>query len=557
MKSEKQYTSLPERLYHWETTAPDRVWLSQPRNRQWQQWTWRQAGQEARRVATYLQQKNLAPGSRVAIYAKNCAEWIICDLAIMLSGLVSVPLYPGQSANSMRYVMEHSESQLLIIGGADDFGAIQEAKSETLPTIAIDRCEIDCDISYAEIQAACEPMTDNPIPDLDTMFTIMYTSGTTGNPKGVMHLYRNAAFSIVNMLERTSYDENDRFVSYLPLSHAAERIVVEVQSLYCGATISFIESLDTFVEDLREIRPTLFFSVPRLWKKFKEGVESKLPPKKLNLMLKIPFLSSIIKQKVRDQLGLGSVGMFITGSAPVPLDVQQWYLKLGMPLQDGYGMTENFIYGCMCEGDPIPGSVGKPMDNCELKISDEGEVLFKSEAMMKGYYLEPEKTAEVLRNGYYHTGDTGYLDDDGNLYLTGRLSETFKTSKGKFIRPAVLENQLGDIAELGQMCIVGHGMDQPVLLAGVSEAGQSLSEPQIRSAVEAAMQAVNQQLPAHEQIHQVLVVKDEWTPDNEMLTPTLKLKRNVIGQHYKAQVEALGDARGVFFESSASLSSAA
>lgn len=555
--SEKKYTSLPERLYHWEQTAPDRVWLRQPKNRQWQQWTWREAGQQARRMATYLKQQNLAPGSRVAIYAKNCAQWIISDLAIMLSGLVSVPLYPGQSASSMRYVMEHSDSQLLIVGAADDFSAIKEARPEAVNTIAIDSCSIDCDISFDEIQSTCEPMSDSPIPDLDTMFTIMYTSGTTGNPKGVMHLYRNAAFSIVNMMERNQRTEADRFVSYLPLSHAAERIVIEVQSLYCGAPISFIESLDTFVEDLREIRPTLFFSVPRLWKKFKEGVESKIAPSKLNLMLKVPFLSSMIKKKVQQQLGLASVDMFITGSAPVPLDVQQWYLKLGMPLQDGYGMTENFIYGCMCEGDPIPGSVGKPMDNCELKISDEGEVLFKSEALMKGYYLEPEKTAEVLRNGYYHTGDTGYLDDDGNLYLTGRLSETFKTSKGKFIRPAVLENQLGDIGELGQMCIMGHGMDQPVLLAGLSEAGQSMNTDAVRASVESAINAINQQLPAHEQIHQVLVVSDEWAPDNEMLTPTLKLKRNVIGNHYKLVVESLTDKKGVFFEGELSTTAAA
>lgn len=555
--SEKRYTSLPERLYHWEQNAPDRVWLRQPRNRQWQEWTWRQAGQEARRMATYLKQQNFAPGSRVALYAKNCAEWIISDLAIMLSGLVSVPLYPGQSASSMRYVMEHSDSQLLIIGDADDFTAIEQAKPDGIQTLAIDRCRIDCDISFAEIQAAYEPMNESPIPDLDTMFTIMYTSGTTGNPKGVMHLYRNAAFSIVNMMERNQRTEADRFVSYLPLSHAAERIVIEVQSLYCGAPISFIESLDTFVEDLREIRPTLFFSVPRLWKKFKEGVESKISPNKLKLMLKVPFLSSVIKKKVQQQLGLASVDMFITGSAPVPLDVQQWYLKLGMPLQDGYGMTENFIYGCMCEGDPIPGSVGKTMDNCELKISDEGEVLFKSEALMKGYYLEPEKTAEVLRNGYYHTGDTGYLDDDGNLYLTGRLSETFKTSKGKFIRPAVLENQLGDIGELGQMCIMGHGMDQPVLLAGLSEAGQVMSVDEVRASVESAINAINQQLPAHEQMHQVLVVSDEWTPDNEMLTPTLKLKRNVIGNHYKSAVESLRDKKGVFFEAELEVSAVA
>lgn len=555
--SEKKYTSLPERLYHWEQTAPDRVWLRQPKNRQWQQWTWREAGQQARRMATYLKQQNLAPGSRVAIYAKNCAEWIISDLAIMLSGLVSVPLYPGQSASSMRYVMEHSDSQLLIIGAADDFSAIKEARPEAVNTIAIDGCSIDCDINFNEIQAACEPMSESPIPDLDTMFTIMYTSGTTGNPKGVMHLYRNAAFSIVNMMERNQRTEADRFVSYLPLSHAAERIVIEVQSLYCGAPISFIESLDTFVEDLREIRPTLFFSVPRLWKKFKEGVESKIAPKKLSLMLKTPILSSVIKNKVQQQLGLASVDLFITGSAPVPLDVQQWYLKLGMPLQDGYGMTENFIYGCMCEGDPIPGSVGKPMDNCELKISDDGEVLFKSEALMKGYYLEPEKTAEVLRNGYYHTGDTGYLDDDGNLYLTGRLSETFKTSKGKFIRPAVLENQLGDIAELGQMCIMGHGMDQPVLLAGLSEAGQSMNIDAVRASVESAINTINQQLPAHEQIHQVLVVNEEWAPDNEMLTPTLKLKRNIIGNHYKQVVESLRDKKGVFFEGELSSTAAA
>lgn len=526
-----------QQLYSRENNCPDQLYLRQSVDGQWVDYSWQAFGVQARKIASHLKQMGLQDGDRVAIHAKNCAEWLMVDMGIMLAGLVSVPLYPGQPESSMRYCMEHSETKAIFIGATDNPEALDGSIPEDVKRIAMWGNGLAAEVSTTDVFKNSEPLAENPEFGLDKLFTIMYTSGTTGNPKGVMHTYASVAFTVPRMMAEEKYGNQDRFFSYLPLSHAAERIIVSMVSIYSGAVVHFGEGLDTFVRDLNRVKPTIFFSVPRLWKKFKEGVDSKMSPGKQKILFNIPIIGNILKRKVIAGLGLDQARKCITGSAPTPVDLQEWYVNLGLPLMDGYGMTENFIYGCICRDTPIPGSVGKPYSDNEVKIGEGNEILFKSGALMAGYYLEPEKTAEVLRDGYYHTGDTGYLDDNGNLYVTGRLSEVFKTSKGKFVKPTTLETRFGNTKVFGQMCIFGHGLDQPVLLAGLAEGVSREDTGAIDSLIAEELSVINADLPPHERINNVFVVADEWTIESELLTPTMKMRRNVIDAEYRKWVE--------------------
>ncbi len=317
------------------------------------------------------------------------------------------------------------------------------------------------------------------------------------------------------------------------MSHAAERIVVEMCSLYANATISFSEGLDTFGDEIRSVQPTLFFAVPRLWVKFKEGVDAKLPPEAQ------AQLNDEQKAGIAQMLGLGRARFILTGSAPCPRDVQDWFLNMGIALRDGYGMTENFIHGIAWTKDdqPVSGCVGQPMDDSvQVRLSDTGEIQFKSKGLMKGYYLNPEKTEEVFDDGWYCTGDSGKFDESGNLWVTGRVSEVFKTSKGKFVVPTRLETLFGRAPTLAQFCCMGHGLDQPIVLATLSELGHSRERDALQAELEAVLEQINTEVPAHERVSN-LFITNEWTIDNALLTPTMKLKRKQIEDHYRDLVQ--------------------
>ncbi|SDZ96059.1 AMP-binding protein [Microbulbifer marinus] len=537
-----------ELLYQREREQAGEVYLRQMVQREWREYTWGDVMDRVRRIASFLRER-FEPGDRIAIHAKNCADWIIVDIGIMLAGMVSVPLYPGQSASSMEYVLEHSDSKLLFCGASDDNSALSQVAGR-LPTVAIQRCEIECDSTLEVLLESHSPYPESPLFPEDKVFTIMYTSGTTGNPKGVMHTWSAITFAVPNMVRGYGYDETDRFFSYLPLAHAAERIVVEFHSLYSGTPVHFPESMETFLEDLQRARPTMFFSVPRLWAKFKEGIDAKISPSLQRTLLRIPGLNSWFKRKVQQGLGLDQARMLVTGASPISVDLQKWYHRMGMMVADGYGMTENFIYGCNTHmGEtPVPGTVGKPFWDCQVKISEEGEILFKSDALMKGYYLEPEKTAEVIRDGFYHTGDAGFIDDDGLLHITGRLSDTFKTSKGKFVQPATLENRFGEVALLGQVCVLGHGMDQPVMLANLSELGRKQDPDKVNAELAQVLDTVNEQLPPHERLRAIFVTAHDWTPQNDLATPTLKIKRKLVEARYRPWIERYQQQGGVVWE---------
>ena len=528
-----------EMFYRWEQETPDKVFLRQPSALVWREYTWADVADQVRRIASFLISKNYPQGSRIGIWSSNSKDWPIVDLAIMMAGHVSVPIYPGQDAGSAHYVLDHSESRLLFAGAFDMHARLDEARLPGMAVVGMLGCQCEVDCRLDDILVQYEPYADSPLPDPDSLLTLVYTSGTTGNPKGVMHTHETAGHVVPGLVRAFRLNEpNSRLFSFLPMAHAAERVIVEYTGLYSNTPISFSEGQDTFGDEIRSVQPTFFFAVPRLWLKFKEGIDAKF-----TFEQQAAFTDEQ-KQEIARALGLGEGRVIITGSAPTPRDVQEWFLDMGIALREAYGMTENFVHGmCWLKDDqPIPGCVGQVMDPVvQVRVSESGEVQFKSKGLMKGYYLNPEKTAEVFEDGWYCSGDSGRFDEDGNLWITGRISEVFKTTKGKFIVPTRLENLFGRCDHLAQFCVYGHGMDQPGVLVTLSETGCELAPDKLVFDLETLLDEVNSEVPPYERITR-LIVTPEWTIENGLLTPTMKLKRNQIFDAYRQAAEAPDEA---------------
>jgi long-chain acyl-CoA synthetase len=268
-----------EMLYQWEQETPDQVFLRQPSKLKWREYTWSEVADQVRRIAAFLRSKDYEPGSRIAIWSANSKDWPICDLAIMLAGHISVPIYPGQDTGSANYILNHSEARLVFAGDFDQAAHVQDALTDGMETVAMLGCSFECDTSLEAIANEYPPYPDSPIPNPEDVFTIIYTSGTTGNPKGVMHMHQTPGYVVPGLTDAFRMSEGDtRLFSFLPMSHAAERIIVGMSSLYKNASISFSEGLATFGDEIRSVQPTFFFAVPRLWVKFKEGIDAAIPP---------------------------------------------------------------------------------------------------------------------------------------------------------------------------------------------------------------------------------------------------------------------------------------
>ena len=336
---------LLQRAYRWEKERAGQIFLTQPMGgAQVRDFTWVQTMDEARRLAAWLKAQGWESGSRVAIMSKNTAWWFMSDLAIWMAGFVSVPIYPNMVAETVRQILVHSECKLCFVGKLDDWKSMQPGIPKNLPCVSTPLCDAKGYISWNDIVEQTQPMKESPVFAEDAMATIIYTSGTTGIPKGAVHgfgAFAHTARALQSVLKSTA---EERALSYLPLAHVAERCLVAGSSIYNGSRVYFAESLDSFLADLRRARPTSFFSVPRLWVKFQQGVFASMPAKKLDRLMRIPILGGIVKKKIPKQLGLDSVRFAGTGAAPLPPEVMRWYRNLGLDLLEGYGMTEQFAY---------------------------------------------------------------------------------------------------------------------------------------------------------------------------------------------------------------------
>ncbi|MCP9770309.1 AMP-dependent synthetase [Lacihabitans sp. LS3-19] len=534
--------SIIEYFYHWEKETPDNIFLKQPFGEEFVDFSWKEAGIQIRKISSYLKSLNLPPKTNIALISKNCAEWIITDLAIIQSGNVSVPLYPTLTGPQINQVLEHSGSPVAFIGKIDNWqemksGIPKEVNCVSFPTY-------NPDPSHTQWNDILEKFpVDNStfIPNLEELHTIIYTSGTTGNPKGVMLNFKAASECIYETRNFTFLERpGTRFFSYLPLCHIAERNIVESVCIVTGGVIYFAENLETFSKNLQVANPTHFLAVPRIWTKFQQGILLKLPQKKLDLLLSIPIVSGLIKKKIKKGLGLNDAWICLTGAAPMPLSLILWFRKVGINIQEAYGMTENAGAVTMMPGNKsVDGSVGKIYPGMEVKIDPaNGEILTRSKWNMMGYYKEPQMTADTIDSeGYIHTGDVGEVDAEGFLKITGRVKEMYKTSKGEYVAPAQIEMGFSGNPEIEQVCVVGQSLPQPIALMVLSDYGKTIHKETIEEKLKAVLKDLNNSLKSYEKINKIVLLKEPWTVENNKMTPTMKIKRNVIEKEFEKKYE--------------------
>jgi long-chain acyl-CoA synthetase len=527
------YPTILEKFYQYEKEQPQKLFLSEPIQGVAQQHTWQQAGQQIRKMAAALLQLQLPTGSRIAIIGKNSPHWIMADLAIMMAGHISVPVYPTVTANTLQQILEHSESQLLFIGKLDTVDSIKAGIPASIKTVSFPNWPwTDC-MGWDTFISSAQPISHDVIPNQDALNCILYTSGTTGSPKGVMHTHFAHSYSLLTVMKALGEElKNEVFFSYLPLSHIAERMVVEYCGIFTGGTIHFPESLATFSRDLEAGQPTIFLAVPRIWEKFREEILKKIPQQRLNLLLSLPLIGQVLKKAMRKKLGLSRVRFALSGASPLHPSLPLFFAKLGITIQEAYGMTENMALATINRKATARfGTVGQSYDGVELKLGEQNEILVRSAATMIGYYKEPELTTASFEDGFLKTGDEGRLDADGYLYITGRLKDLFKTSKGKYVAPAPIEKKLLEHSLISQVCVVGSGESHALALCMLAITSTA-DRIQISHALSDIRKKVNEQLDSYEQLAKIVVVREEWTIANGFITPTLKIRRNSIDAHY-------------------------
>ncbi len=526
-----------EMILKWAEERPNEIYLKQIINREFVEFTYAEVADQALKLVSALRKLDVQPGDKVALISKNCAEWFICDLALMLGDYVSVPIFPTAGAETIEYCLTHSESKVLLAGKLDDTKATQQVINEMNDLISIalpyDTAP-ECQYQYTQLIANEMPSEERPQHFDEKLMSLVYTSGTSGVPKGAMLTYGAFNWSVQQLINHIGIEPKDRLFSYLPLAHITERVYIFGSSIMGGVQTAFPESLDTFIEDVKMHRPTLFISVPRLWTLFQQRIQDKLPQKTLNILLKIPFVNTLIKKKLAVGLGLDQARVLGCGSAPVSPALLKWYQSVGLHITEAWGMTESFAYSTInypFRADKI-GTVGNAGPGIELKIADDNEIMVRSKGLFSGYYKNDIATQESFAaEGWLHTGDIGAIDSDGYLTIQGRKKDTFKTAKGKFVSPVPIEKKLFEYSRVEMMCLIGLGLPGPILLV-VPHDFPHFDKERYERSTRKVIERMNQELASHEQIKGVLMIKEPWSIENGVLTPTLKIKRHVLEQKY-------------------------
>ena len=539
-------------VYSNEKKYAGKTWFTQPVSAgNVTEYTWADSMSQIRSMVAHLNSLDLEPGSKIAMISKNCAHFMMAEVAIWMAGHVTVGLYPTLNADTAAFVLDHSDTKLLFVGKLDTWHEIEPGVPNDLPKIAFPLAPANDYPKWDEIVTGTEPVSGAPSRTREELAMIIYTSGSTGLPKGVMHNFDAISRAGEGIVRDLKFSPDDRVLSYLPLAHVFERAYISTTTLIAATHVFFAESLDTFVDDLNRARPTLFISVPRLWLKFQLGVFKKLPEKKLNFLLKLPIISGLIKKKVLGGLGLDCVRLAGSGSAPIPADLIAWYRKLGLNLLEGYAMSEDYAYSHLSTEDyNEPGYVGVPYAEVDVRISDTGEILINSPGKMMGYYKAPELTVESFtEDGFFKTGDRGERrEPSGLLKITGRVKEIFKTSKGKYVAPAPIENIINNHSSVELSCVSGTGRPQPyVQLVVAEDLRDQLDQSAVRDRITAEMTqllaVVNAKVEHHERLEFIVVSTSEWSISNDMLTPTMKIRRGAIEDATDAKVDAWYDAK--------------
>ncbi len=529
-------------FYDKELERPHEIYLRQPYKREVTEYSWQEVGQQSRKMAGYL--KKYPPGSKIAILSQNCAYWFIADLAIMMAGHISVPIYTSISGENIKYITHNAEVTALFLGESEYIQTLSEALPDTIevitfPTIDHERLTITT-TKWKQCTEASSALNGHPLPPRENLATIIYTSGSTGTPKGVMYNWLGIQKVMDAYAQVYEKYRPTRAFSYLPLAHLAERVLVLWRSMTLGFTVTFNESINTFVDDLKSARPSFFFAVPRIWSQFQSGILAQIGGQdKLNELLSDKDRSPPMISDIKKSLGLENTTLLITGAAPTPKSLHEWYERLNMPLCEGYGQSE-----CILGAVNLPhlrkiGTLGKPVYGSEIKLGQDNEILIRSEGKMLGYFKDPSRTKQTLINDWIHTGDCGTIDEDGFLILTGRIKEIFKTAKGKYIAPVPIENLVAENPYIEQLCLIGSGFPQPILVATLIRQARKEKKIAVQESIKEFIKKINLRLDKHEKISHIYISKNEWTVNNKLLTHTMKIRRSAIEKLYTEKVTHL------------------
>jgi len=516
---------------HWAQKKPNDCFMRQPVGGKYQLTTWLEAFNEISKLANYLQKH--PKNSKIGIYSNNCRDWFIADMAIMAAGHISIPIYPTASEKTIKQIILHSETKLVFVGKLVD-PVNHEMFERDVELISIHQKRETIPF-WQDLTESIQPIGAFYQPKSKDIATIVYTSGTTGVPKGVAISYRSISSGIECVQATTDISSEDTFFSYLPLAHIMERLAVEIISIVYGCKVSFVEDLSTFSANLSNTKPSIFIAVPRIWVKLKQGIETKFGgAERLQKLIGLPLIGRFLARSIIKKLGLANSRLCITGAAAISTETIDWYDGLGLKLCEGYGLSETLgISNLNLPSARKVGSVGKAVKNCEVMIAENGEILLRSPTLMDGYYKEPELSAMAIQDGWFRTGDLGAIDQDGYLSIKGRVKELFKTSKGKYISPAPIEQKLELIFSVEQACVFGSQLSQPVAVIVSTEEVRQVDREAFILDCEAKLMALNKTLEKHEQLDGLLISATEWTTNNEMMTPTLKIRRQQIEEYYQ------------------------
>jgi long-chain acyl-CoA synthetase len=518
---------------------PDRLWLRERKGDEFRDLTWQQGNEQINAVAAWLEKRFAGEATNVALLSRNRPHWFLADLATIVSGNITVPLFTTLSEEHAKYVCEFAEVKLLFLGETANWGVVRKVLPEGVEIVTLPGT--DCELPHSrweDIVAENVAATVKHVCDYDETMSIVFTSGTTGVPKGVIQTHRSLVAPNLRTQFRTDIPQHPRAFSYLPLAHIAERSLVEVYSIIFASEVTFNESLDTLVRDLHDARPHYLFGAPRVWEQLQQGVTASFgSARKLNDALAAD--GENVARAIREKLGLQDAMFLVTGAAPAPPSMLRWYAKLQIPLVEGFGQSEAMGVACCTMDDNRVGSIGRPVDGVEIKIGENQELLIRADGLSPGYYKQPGKTAELWQDGWLHTGDKASVDADGFIFISGRVKDYFKTIHGKFVAPAPIESQFAACTAVEQLCLLGRGYSKTVMICVLAAEAVAEKPNVVEAQLREQVQEVNEGVEHHAKIGAVIVSDRPWTIDNGILTPTLKIRRDEVETLFGERSEAL------------------
>jgi long-chain acyl-CoA synthetase len=518
---------------------PQQIWLRDRSGDQFTEWNWSDANNEINAVAAWLEKRYGNSKTNIVLLSHNRAHWMLADLAIIGSGNVTVPMFTTLPAPTAKYIFDFTDTQLLILGETDNWDAVQGILPDGIDIITLPGVNIELPHTpWEDIVSECSGQHPEFRAASDDLVSIVFTSGTTGVPKGVMQTHESMIVPMQRGIKPFGLRDRPRFLSYLPLSHIAERQLVEVMSVLLSGTVTFNESLPTLLRDMASTKPNFFFGPPRVWEQLQQGILAKFGSQRA-LDDALAKDSDGVGSQIRNMLGLDDTDYLLTAAAPTPPALIHWHGKLGVVMMEGFGQTEIMATAINTTEHRKVGSIGRVVDEVELKISDEGELVFKAPGSSIGYYKKPEKTAETFVDGWVHTGDKGYVDEDGFVFLTGRVKDYFKTIHGKFVAPPPIENIFAENDWTEQLCLLGRGYSKTVIVCVLSDIAGQQDRAVIEEALLEQALKVNEGIEKHARIGVVMMTTEPWTIENEVLTPTMKIRREKVEVRFGERAQEL------------------